>query len=79
MSGSFSNGKIDLAVADEGIKESSFRKCDKKKKYPLIMADGDAQLLLLDDAVKNEKEIATVLILQLHINLHNKKCPQVTV
>lgn len=55
MSGSFSNGKIDLAVADEGIKESSFRKCDKKKKYPLIMADGDAQLLLLDDAVKNEK------------------------
>lgn len=32
------------------------------------MADGDAQLLLLDDAVKNEKKNATVLILQLHIN-----------
>lgn len=34
------------------------------------MADGDAQLLLIDDAVKNEKKkIATVLILQLHIHL----------
>lgn len=52
---------------NEGIKVSSFSKYDKGNL--LIMAGGDAKLILLKDAVKNEKNTVTVLILQVHINL----------